>query len=104
MKGTITWNLWSFLFGFSLSFFLSFLTGEPQTVLLFSIIWGLIFFIFMYVIRFSLELILQPVQVEEIVEQPNLHQTSEEPIMETMKPDSEEIAHVIQQLMNEKGT
>ncbi|MBM7647106.1 hypothetical protein JOC78_000027 [Bacillus ectoiniformans] len=54
MKGTILWNIWALIAGFTLYFLLSFAQGEPWPVILQSFAAGGAFFLLTYIVRILL--------------------------------------------------
>ncbi|OZI11540.1 hypothetical protein CEW92_11265 [Bacillaceae bacterium SAS-127] len=60
MRGSVLWNIWIMIAGFTLYFLLSFPDGEPLPVILGSFVAAAIFFILMFVIRFMLFIAFPP--------------------------------------------
>ena len=58
MKGTIFWNLWFAIINFSFYFMLSFHPDYPNKIIMESLIYAFLSFMFMYLIRWSLTTIL----------------------------------------------
>ena len=54
MKGTIFWNLWFAIINFSFYFMLSFHPDYPNKIIMESLIYAFLSFMFMYLIRWSL--------------------------------------------------
>lgn len=95
MVGSILSNLWAALIAFTLYFGLSYPFVSPFSTLLGSFSWAILFFLVTFIIRYSLNFVLQsPVELDE-------------PIMadsEQVNYSSEEMATVIKQMIDDKKT
>ncbi|MGM7635817.1 hypothetical protein [Bacillus sp. Hm123] len=114
MRGSILWNIWMMIAGFTLYFLLSFSDGEPLPVILGSFIVAAVFFILMFVIRFMLFIAFPPdsFATEHIEEEASTQEEIHEekiPIKaekddQAKRPemtDSEKTAAIIREMINE---
>ncbi|WP_203362328.1 hypothetical protein [Bacillus sp. REN10] len=104
MRGSILWNIWMMIAGFSLYFLLSFPNGEPLPVILGSFAASAVFFVLMFIIRFMLFVAFPPEHLTaEHVEKERLasQETSEEEI--TVEADKEAAAKQSEMIDSEKA-
>ncbi|WP_100403042.1 hypothetical protein [Bacillus sp. FJAT-42315] len=119
MRGSILWNIWIMIAGFTLYFLLSFPNGEPLPVILGSFATATIFFMLMFVIRFMLFIAFPPdsFAAEPVVEEElSTKEETQEEIHEEEMPikvekdgqakrlemtDSEKTAAIIREMINE---
>ncbi|KOP79030.1 hypothetical protein AMS59_08310 [Lysinibacillus sp. FJAT-14745] len=114
MFGSIFYNLWGALIGFSLYFFITFLKPyTPLRIIIGSFVAGIFVFFVMYIVRFLIAYVLfTPEGDEEVVEgghEENESDNHEEENQETptansavefQDESSEEIAQVVRTMMN----
>lgn len=99
MIGTIYINFWSALIGFCIYFFARFLTNQsPTSIIIYSFLFALAFFLITFVVRALLALILYNPPNEE----PETQQAVEQTTVELDTPSegqSEEIAQVVKTML-----
>ncbi|WP_100330934.1 hypothetical protein [Bacillus xiapuensis] len=117
MRGSIFWNIWSLIAGFTLYFLLSFTKGEPLPVIAGSFAAGAVFFILTFIVRWMLHVAFPPgsyADMTEYEEQSSDQNKKEEmpaasansdgevnPSEKKTEINSEKTAAVIRNMMNE---
>lgn len=100
MVGSILSNCWAALLAFSLYFALALPNGTPISIMTGSFIWGLVFFLLTFIIRYLLYYVWQSeeIPVLDLIEQVEMAQqkTGES------NPSSEEMAAVVKQLLKDE--
>ncbi|WP_338754039.1 hypothetical protein [Bacillus sp. FJAT-52991] len=118
MRGSILWNIWFMIAGFTLYFLLSFPNGEPLPVILGSFVVAAMFFILMFIIRFMLFIAFPPdsfaakhveegLSAQEETQEENREDTisikaDQDTVAKQLEmTDSEKTAAIIREMINE---
>ncbi|WP_156509933.1 hypothetical protein [Rossellomorea aquimaris] len=104
MKGTIFWNSWFAIISFTFYFMLSFHPDYPNKIIMESLIYAFLSFIFMYLIRWSLSSIMDNNSTEKHDHNPNsVENAVQESLTDKSRTDeSEQIAAIVKKMMAEE--
>lgn len=104
MIGSLYYNAWIGLLAFTLYFLANFQTNQsPLSIILSSLMWAVIAFILIFVIRAILGYIFfTPEAKEKTIEEDDLF-IKDSKVQQTENPESEEVANVVKTMLQQDG-